>query len=71
MLIYLTMLAAGAVFVVLVLGVLNMGRVPKPGPDAAREGARITNLSQQFMRWRVGLQFLAVILIMLTLYLTR
>lgn len=29
------------------------------------------NLSQQVMRWRVGLQFVAIVLIMLTIYLMR
>lgn len=43
--------AIGAVFVVLLLGLLNMARGGSP------------NLSQKIMRWRVGLQFVAVILI--------
>ncbi|MFX8562021.1 twin transmembrane helix small protein [Acinetobacter baumannii] len=30
-----------------------------------------TNLSQRLMRWRVGLQFVAVVVIMLFVYLTR
>lgn len=71
MLYYLTFVAVGAVLVVLVLGLLNMGRVPKPGPNAAEDGARITNMSQQLMRWRVGLQFLAIVIIMLVVYMTR
>jgi Hypoxia induced protein conserved region len=41
---------------ILVAGLLNMGR----GGSAS--------LSQQLMRWRVGLQFLAVIAIMTVLY---
>jgi hypothetical protein len=45
--------------VVLILGLWNMMR----GSSA--------NVSQQLMRWRVGLQFLAIVLIMLTVYLTR
>ena len=44
-------IAIGAVFLVLLLGLLNMARGGSP------------NLSQKIMRWRVGLQFLAVILI--------
>ncbi|MGD0564738.1 MAG: twin transmembrane helix small protein [Roseiarcus sp.] len=47
-----------AVAVVLVLGLVNM----------MREGA--SNTSQRLMRWRVGLQFLAVAIIVVVL-LTR
>lgn len=47
-----------AVAVVLVLGLVNM----------MREGA--SNTSQRLMRWRVGLQFLAVVIIVIVL-LTR
>ncbi|ABS63231.1 Hypoxia induced protein conserved region [Parvibaculum lavamentivorans DS-1] len=50
--------ALGAVLVVLLLGLLNMMR----GGSA--------NRSQTLMRWRVGLQFLAIIVIMTGLYLT-
>jgi hypothetical protein len=49
---YLLPAALGAVFVVLCLGLFNMMR---GGPG---------NVSQQFMRWRVILQFVAIILIM-------
>ena len=48
----LVMVSVGAVAVVLLLGLLNMVR----GGSA--------NLSQKLMRWRVGLQFLAIIVIM-------
>ncbi|MEI8145587.1 MAG: twin transmembrane helix small protein [Alphaproteobacteria bacterium] len=48
--------AIGAVAVVLVLGLINM----------LRNGSAST--SQNLMRWRVGLQFLAIIVIMLALY---
>lgn len=51
-------IAIVAVAVVLLLGLLNMLR---GGP---------ANKSQMFMRWRVGLQFIAVIVLMATLYLT-
>lgn len=47
-----------AVLVVLILGLLNMMR----GGSA--------NRSQMLMRWRFGLQFLALIIIMTGLYLT-
>ncbi len=44
-------IAVGAVFVVLLLGLGNMLRGGSP------------NLSQKLMRWRVGLQFVAILLI--------
>ena len=50
-------IALAAVAGVLVLGLANMMR----GGSA--------NLSQTFMRWRVGLQFIAIIIVMLALYL--
>ncbi len=55
---YAVPLALGAVLLVLLMGLWNMMR----GGDS--------NRSQKLMRWRVGLQFLAVILIMGTLYFT-
>ena len=57
---HLTTLAALAVLAVLIAGIWNMGR---PGASPS--------LSQNLMRWRVGLQFLAVAVAMLTLYLAR
>ena len=54
----LTPFAVGAVAVVLVLGLWNM----------MRGGS--SSMSQKLMRWRVGLQFLAVVLLMSALYLT-
>ena len=56
---YLTTIATLAVLVVLVLGLTNLLRTNS------------ANRSQQLMRWRVGLQFLAIIVIMITVYLTR
>ena len=50
--------ALAAVAVVLLLGLFNMMR----GGDS--------NLSQKLMRWRVILQFAAVVLMMLLLFLT-
>lgn len=50
-------IAIGSVVVVLLLGLFNTLR---GGP---------TNLSQQLMRWRVGLQFLAIVIIMGVLWL--
>lgn len=49
---YGTTIAILAVLVVLVLGLLNMMKGQSP------------NLSQKLMRWRVGLQFGAILLIM-------
>ena len=53
---YLVPVAVGAVAVVLLLGLWNM----------MRGGS--SNRSQQLMRWRVGLQFLAIVIIMAALY---
>jgi hypothetical protein len=55
---YLVPIATGAVLVVLLLGLANM----------VRGGSSST--SQKLMRWRVGLQFLAILIIMTTLWLT-
>jgi hypothetical protein len=49
-------LAIGAVAVVLLLGLLNMTRGGSP------------QISQRLMRWRVLLQFIAIIVIMLTIW---
>ncbi len=54
---YLVGAAVAAVFVVLLLGLFNMLRGGSP------------NLSQKLMRWRVGLQLGAVMLIMGVLWL--
>ncbi len=56
---YLVPVAVMAVFIVLVMGLWNMLR----GQNA--------NLSQKLMRWRVGLQFVAIIVIMSAIYLKR
>jgi hypothetical protein len=53
---YVVPLAIVAVALVLVLGLYNMLRGGSP------------NLSQKLMRWRVVLQFIAVIIIMLTVW---
>ena len=50
--------AVGAVAVVLLMGLWNMMR----GGSSSR--------SQTLMRWRVGLQFLAVVIVLALLYLT-
>ncbi len=51
--------AMALVALVLVLGLVNMLRGGSP------------NRSQQLMRWRVGLQFVAILAIVLALYLRR
>jgi len=56
---YLSSLALAAVVVVLLAGLWNMMRGSSP------------SLSQTLMRWRVGLQFLAIIIAMLLVYLFR
>ena len=53
----LVIISIAAVAIVLVLGLAN---VMKGGSS---------NASQTFMRWRVGLQFIAIIVVMLALYL--
>jgi Hypoxia induced protein conserved region len=53
---YVVPLAIAAVAIVLVLGLYNMLRGGSP------------SLSQKLMRWRVVLQFIAVIIIMLTVW---
>jgi hypothetical protein len=53
---YIVPVAIGAVAVVLVLGLYNMLRGGSP------------NLSQTLMRWRVALQFVAIGIIMLTVW---
>ena len=53
---YIVPLAIGAVAVVLVLGLANMLRGGSP------------NTSQKLMRWRVVLQVIAIIVIMVTIW---
>lgn len=48
--------AVAAVAVVLVLGLVNMMRGGSP------------NTSQKLMRWRVGLQFVAIVVIVIAIY---
>jgi hypothetical protein len=49
--------ALAAVVIVLLLGLWNMLRGGSP------------NLSQKLMRWRVGLQFIAIVIVMTAIYL--
>ena len=56
---YLTTVAVAAVFFVLLMGLWSLSRGKSP------------NLSQKLMRWRVGLQFVAIVLIMLFVYVSQ
>jgi hypothetical protein len=56
---YATTLAVIAVFLVLLAGLWNMMRGSNP------------SLSQKLMRWRVALQFLAIMIAMILVYLLR
>lgn len=56
---YLSIVATLSVAIVLAWGLSTLLRGGSP------------NLSQQLMRWRVGLQFIAIVVIMLFVYLTR
>jgi hypoxia induced protein len=56
---YFVPVALSVVLAVLLAGLWNMMRGGSP------------NLSQKLMRWRVGLQFLAVLIAMLLVYFTR
>jgi len=56
---YLVPIAVGAVAIVLVLGLANMLRGGSP------------NTSQKLMRWRVVLQFIAIVIIMATIWLMQ
>ena len=56
---YVSYVAVGAVLVVLLLGLLNMFR------------GGSSNTSQKLMRWRVGLQFVAIIVLMASLYFSK
>jgi hypothetical protein len=55
----LTSLAVAVVFVVLLAGLWNMSH----GASA--------NTSQKLMRWRVALQFVAILILMLAIFLSR
>jgi hypothetical protein len=56
---HLTTFAVVAVFLVLCLGLWTMSRGTAP------------NLSQKLMRWRVGLQFAAIVIIMLFVLISK
>lgn len=53
---HLVTIAVAAVAIVLLMGSWNLTRGKSP------------NLSQKLMRWRVGLQFVAIVLIMLFIF---
>ncbi len=64
----LTVLVAIAVFAVLLAGIWSMGR--SAAQSEGRSGSS-ANLSQKLMRWRVGLQFVAIVVAMTALYFAR
>ena len=53
---HVTTIAVIAVLIVLLLGLWTMMK------------GKSANMSQKLMRWRVGLQFVAILVIMVTLY---
>ncbi|MGI9410386.1 MAG: twin transmembrane helix small protein [Hyphomicrobiaceae bacterium] len=53
---HVTTIAVVAVLIVLLLGLWTMMK------------GKSANMSQKLMRWRVGLQFVAILVIMVTLY---
>ncbi len=54
---FVVLIAVGLVAAVLLMGLYNLLRGGSP------------NLSQKLMRWRIGLQFVAIVIIMLVLWL--
>lgn len=56
---YISYIAVGAVLVVLLMGLVNMFRRGSP------------NTSQKLMRWRVGLQAVAIAVLMLAFYVSH
>lgn len=56
---HMTTVATVAVAIVLLFGLRTMVKGDSP------------NLSQKLMRWRVGLQFVAIVVIMLAIYFRR
>ena len=56
---YVIIIALAAVFIVLLMGLFNMMR----GGNS--------NRSQMLMRWRVGLQFVAILVMVLAVWWTR
>lgn len=60
---FLIPLGLGAVTLVLLAGLYNMLR---SGPSNAKKAST----SQKLMRWRVGLQFATIVLVMLGFYLS-
>jgi ABC-type Na+ efflux pump permease subunit len=58
-LLILVLLAVAAVFATLLMGFLNMARGTSP------------RTSQKLMQWRVGLQFVALIIILLAIWMAQ
>jgi hypothetical protein len=62
--------ASSLVFYLAVAATLSVAAVLVWGLSTMLRGGN-ANLSQKLMRWRVGLQFIAILVIMLFVYLTR
>ena len=60
-LLIIALLACGAVAIILLLGINSFRR---GGPEAAKQ-------SNKFMRWRIGAQFVAILLILAFVYIRR
>ena len=64
------MTAGSIVFYLATFATLTVAAVLVWGLSTLLRGGN-PNLSQQLMRWRVGLQFIAIMVIMIFVYLTR
>jgi len=64
------MTADNILFYLTILATLSVAAVLIWGLSTLLRGGQ-TNLSQRLMRWRVGLQFIAIVVIMLYVYLTH
>ena len=56
-------IAMGAVVIVLVLGIGSM--------SGGRKGEKVTNRSNKLMRWRVGIQFIAIALLAILVFVVK
>ena len=55
--------AMGAVVIVLVFGIGSM--------SGGRKGEKVTNRSNKLMRWRVGIQFIAIALLAILVFVVK
>ncbi len=59
----LVFIAMGAVVIVLVLGIGSM--------SGGRKGPKVVDRSNKLMRWRVGIQFLAIALLAILVFVVK